>query len=391
MRTNIGYKLTRPSSLAFEVVVTMITATLFGMVGGGVVGGVVGYAVAMKQSSEPITLPRPVGGPPDNNFLSTLTNTLTTNSKSPQMNGYEPLVQAIEQVKPATVGILSHTDLSESTGSGILIDSAGYIVTNYQVIQHARILEVILSHGEQVKAQLIGSTIEYNLALIKIEAHHVPAVAMFGDSSLVKQGEQVAAIGRALGDLRNTVTSGIISAHNRELGGLRGLLQTDTPINRGSSGGPLINLRGQIIGINILVLPSGRLGNGEDEERLGFSIPSNTVKMVVKQLIENGEVHVPYLGVYYEVLNPQKSMEHDLVVSQGAYVTEVLNDTPAQVANLQANDVIVAINNQLVDDTNPLPQQLLEHEVGKTIILTIIRGQQNLSIEVTLGLRTDGL
>ena len=211
-------------------------------------------------------------------------------------------------------------------------------------------------------------------------------MAIFGDSSALKQGERVAAIGSALGDLRNTVTSGIISAQNRQLGDLRGLLQTDTPINQGNSGGPLINLYGEVIGINVMIL-RGSGFRGSTAEGLGFSIPSNMVEMVAQQLIETGEVQIPYIGIIYEVLNPQKGIEYGLSVSEGVWIDQVLEGTPAHETGIQAQDVIIALNDQVINDKHPLSQLILEYQVGDKIILTLVRDSKTLEVPLVLGKR----
>jgi 2-alkenal reductase len=187
-----------------------------------------------------------------------------------------------------------------------------------------------------------------------------------------------------VGGFRNTVTSGVISAHNRTFPGKRhGLLQTDAAINHGNSGGPLVNLQGEVIGINVMVL-RGNFG-GDIPEGLGFSIPSNTAKMVAKQLIEKGHVEIPFLGVSPEDLNPQLSIEHNLSVVTGALITEVVPSSPAAAAGLKTGDVILAVNKQIVDDGHPLSQLLLQQQVGDSVDLTIVRGQDQFDISVTLG------
>jgi len=212
-------------------------------------------------------------------------------------------------------------------------------------------------------------------------------VASFGDSSAMRQGERVVAIGSALGTFQNTVTSGVISAHNRSIGRdrLRGLIQTDTPINQGNSGGPLVNLQGQVIGINVAVLRGS--ASGDLAEGLGFSIPANTARMVAKQLIETGEVRIPFLGVSYVDLNPQLSLENNLPVAAGSLIEEVLPRTAAAAAGLRRGDIILAVDDQAVDDAHPLAQLLLQHTVGDEVKLLIVRNEGQLEVDVALGER----
>jgi 2-alkenal reductase len=372
------------------VILVLITIFL-GTMGGGIVGGIAGYVIAMKQPSASLTLTQPQ---PSNVSITSTDLLPNPPSLSPAEGGNalvvtenDALVAAVEQVKPATVTVLNYNSQGGGSGSGVIIDRAGYIITNNHVVNGARRLEVIFAHGGRVTAQLVGTTAEFDLAVLKVEAKDVPAVAAFGDSSALKQGERVAAIGSALGSFQNTVTSGVLSAHNRSLAGQRGLLQTDTAINHGNSGGPLINLQGEIIGINVAVLRGS--GSGDQAEGLGFSIPSNTASMVAKQLIETGEVAVPFLGVRYLDLNPQLSMENNLAVVTGSLVEEVVRGTAAEQAGLRAGDIILGVDGQAVDDAHPLSQLLLAHQVGDEVKLTVIRGTGQLEISVALGSRPE--
>jgi len=376
----------RPKSRLGWVLLVLVTIML-GTIGGGVFGGIAGYIIALNQPPQTLTIPQPspVSVSQDDMLPASPALSPADRSNPVVVSENEALVAAVEKVKPATVTVLNYDGISGGSGSGVIIDKAGYIITNYHVVQGARRLEIIFSHGGGVPAQLVGSSAEFDLAVLKVEAQQVPAVANFGDSAALKQGERVAAIGSALGGFRNTVTSGVLSAHNRSLGDQDGLLQTDTPINHGNSGGPLINLNGEIVGINVMVLRAN-IG-GDVAEGLGFSIPSNTVKMVAKQLIETGRVELPFLGIRYADLNPQLSMENSLPVVQGSLITEVLARTAADQAGLQAQDIILAVDGQMVDDAHPLRQLLLEHRVGEDVTLTVIRNSDKFDLTVTLGSR----
>lgn len=369
------------------LILLVLLTVMFSVIGGGLLGGIAGFVIARNQSINPVAIPQPanISASPGDLVPAAPTFTPVERNKSATAVDNDPLVAAVEAVKPATVTILNFNSRGGGSGSGIIIDRAGYIITNNHVVEGARRLEVIFSHGGMVPAQLVGGSADFDLAVLKVEAQHVPAVAKFGDSSALKQGERVAAIGSTLGGFRNTVTSGVVSAHNRELGNQRGLLQTDAAINHGNSGGPLVNLRGEIVGINVMVLR----GNfaGDLTEGLGFSIPSNTAKMVAQQLIETGEVEVPFLGVSYEDLNPQLSMENQLSVVTGALIGEVIRGTAADSVGLQRGDVILAVDDQLLDDAHPLAQLLLQHRVGDEIKLTIVRGNEQLDVNVMLGAR----
>lgn len=288
------------------------------------------------------------------------------------------LVAAVARVKPATVTILTEG----GSGSGVFIDQAGHLITNNHVVEGSRRFVAVYADGSRVSASLVGTAPEFDLAVLKVDGR-VPAVAMLGDSSQLLPGSRVAAIGSALGDFRNTVTAGVLSGHNRSLDTLDGLLQTDAPINHGNSGGPLINLDGEVIGINVAVV-RGSAGMGDPAEGLGFSIPSNTVRVVADQLIATGTVRRPYLGISFEPMNPQIAAENGISVSQGAYVREVVSNGPSAQAGLRAGDVIVALGNSTIDDQTPLPQALLPYAVGSDVTLNVVRGDQELTVTVKL-------
>lgn len=288
------------------------------------------------------------------------------------------LVAAVARVKPATVTILTQS----GSGSGVFIDQDGHVITNNHVVEGSGRFVVVYADGSRVSASLVGTAPEFDLAVLKVDGR-VPAVARLGDSSRLLPGSRVAAIGSALGDFRNTVTAGVLSGHNRSLDALDGLLQTDAPINHGNSGGPLINLDGEVIGINVAVV-RGSAGMGDPAEGLGFSIPSNTVRVVADQLIATGTVRRPYLGISFEPMNPQIAAENGIGVSQGAYVREVVSTGPSAQAGLRAGDVIVALGNSTIDDQTPLPQALLQYAVGSDVTLNVARGDQELTITVKL-------
>lgn len=288
------------------------------------------------------------------------------------------LVAAVARVKPATVTILTQS----GSGSGVFIDQDGHVITNNHVVEGGGRFVVVYADGSRVSASLVGTAPEFDLAVLKVDGR-VPAVARLGDSSRLLPGSRVAAIGSALGDFRNTVTAGVLSGHNRSLDALDGLLQTDAPINHGNSGGPLINLDGEVIGINVAVV-RGSAGMGDPAEGLGFSIPSNTVRVVADQLIATGTVRRPYLGISFEPMNPQIAAENGIGVSQGAYVREVVSTGPSAQAGLRAGDVIVALGNSTIDDQTPLPQALLQYAVGSDVTLNVARGDQELTITVKL-------
>jgi 2-alkenal reductase len=282
---------------------------------------------------------------------------------------YSP-VEAVNMVLPAVVTVLVRDQDSGGNGSGFFISPEGYVVTNNHVVEDVEDIAIIYAQGGIAPAELVGTAPEFDLAVLKVDGP-VPAVAKWGDSGELPLGTSVIAIGSALGRYQNTVTAGVLSGFNRELGTLRALLQTDAAINQGNSGGPLINLGGQVIGINTLVLRGGF----SRAEGLNFAISSNVARQVIQQLMENGEVDPPFLGIQYEELH------------EGILLQDVLVDTPANQAGLQAGDVIATINGQPVDDRHPLISLLLEHRAGETITLEVLRDGETFQTTLTLGKR----
>lgn len=353
----------------------------------------------------------PASGAKETSAKATATN--QDSSESPADATQEPTAQmvssatgdtmsvtdVVRKVKPAVVTVVNTLEAgpltkrqqqqAQALGSGVVISQDGYIVTNNHVVEDQKSLSVILEDGRKVEAELVGSDPFSDLAVIKVK-EKVPAVATLGDSSSLETGETAIAIGSALGDFRNTVTVGVISGLNRSLpmgGGanMENMIQTDAAINHGNSGGPLLNLKGEVIGINTAILRS--TDSGDVAEGLGFSIPSNTVRAVTQQLMEKGKVARPFIGISYEPVTPQIASYYDLKVETGVMVVEVSAESPAEAAGLQPQDVITAINDQQINEERPLANQLMEYKPGDKVTLSIVRSGEELKVELTLAER----
>lgn len=362
------------------VVIGVFLAVLVIFASGAAVGALT-YAWLTPTSAAPIQASR-VNALAVDAAPAQANGTLPTVAPATTTTGADPLVAAVSRVTPATVTVLNNDG---SSGSGVFIREDGYLVTNNHVVEGGSRFEIIYADGSRVSAEVVGAAPEFDLAVLKVSGK-APAVAPLGDSGALAPGSRVAAIGSALGGFRNTVTAGVLSAHNRRLGDLDGLLQTDAAINHGNSGGPLINLAGEIIGINVAVVR----GTGSDAaEGLGFSIPSNTVRVVAEQLISSGRVVRPYLGITFEPLNPQLAGDSGLSVVQGAYIQQVVANGPSAQAGLKVGDAIVALGGQTIDDQHPLPQVLLQYRAGQSLELTVARGDKQFTLTVRLGQRPD--
>jgi 2-alkenal reductase len=298
---------------------------------------------------------------------------------------------AVARVSPAVVTVVNYAGrTAQGSGSGVIISAEGYAVTNNHVVEGSQSLEVIFQDGSTAPATLVGTDPYVDVAVIKVDGP-VPATAEFGNSDALNPGETVIAIGSPLGDFRNTVTVGVVSATGRSLDTasnytMQGLIQTDAAINHGNSGGPLVNLAGQVIGINTLVVR----GNGftaDQAEGLGFAVASNEVSAVADQLIELGYVARPYLGISWESVTPAVASRYGLGAEWGVYITEVSPGSPAQAAGLQAGDIITALGDVALDEEHPFINALWQHAAGDTLSLTVVRGSQTLQLNAVLGER----
>lgn len=276
----------------------------------------------------------------------------------------------VQKVRPSVVGVITEsfqTYSTSSTGSGIILSEDGYIVTNNHVVEGGDSIAVTLDDGETYAAELIGTDVKSDIAVLKIDAQNLPA-AEFGDSSQVEVGEAAIAIGNPLG-LNGTVTAGIISAVNREIqvgSSNMVLLQTDASINPGNSGGALLNEYGQVIGVNSAKISS------EDSEGLGFAIPSNTVGPIVEELIDRGYVSGrPLTGISGRNVSALTAAFYN--IPQGILVDQVAPESDAAAKGLTAGDVIIGVDDIRVENISDACTLRDEHKAGDTMKLTFYR------------------
>ncbi len=307
---------------------------------------------------------------------------------------------AVVQIKTQTVGDESYrfffgpeSDPVKGLGSGVIVRENGYILTNNHVVDGVNNITVTLATGREYDAEVIGSDPAQrtgggsDLALIKIDAEGLPTL-QFGDSDALEVGEWVIAIGSPLG-LAQTVTRGIISAKGRaglgDTAPFGNFIQTDAPINRGNSGGALINIRGELIGINTLIFTSGSRGN----IGIGFAISSNTAQQLMPDLIENGRIVRGWLGISMSTMNHDLADELKFEEPRGIVVNQVVKDSPAEKAGIQPRDIIVKFNGKTVRDTQHLMNIVAATKVGKPVKLTVLRkGSEEKQLTVKLEERT---
>ena len=269
----------------------------------------------------------------------------------------------------------------QGVGSGVIVNSDGYILTNHHVVDGAIDIKVELTDNRTFSAKLVGSDPPSDLAVLKIDAKDLPTLSL-GDSDKVRVGDPVLAVGNPLG-IGQTVTSGIISAKGRQTGisdgSFEDFLQTDAAINRGNSGGALVNTSGEVIGINSQILsPSG--GN----IGIGFAIPANMAKAVMDQLLKTGKVRRGMLGVTIQSIDSDLAASLNLPAARGAIVTSVAAGGPAERAGIKRGDVITSINNQTTTDNNVLRNQVASLSPGATATVTLLRNGREQNVQVTL-------
>jgi serine protease Do len=274
------------------------------------------------------------------------------------------------------------TQREYSLGSGVIVNSDGYILTNNHVVQGASDVEVVTPAKTKYRAKIIGTDPRTDIAVLKVDATNLPAITI-GDSSKIKVGDLVFAIGDPFG-IGETATGGIVSATGRGLGGAieryEDFIQTDAAINPGNSGGALIDIRGYLIGINTAIL-SGGGGN----EGVGFAIPVNLARHVMEQIMEHGKVIRGYLGVTIQPVSPDMARAFGLSQGGGALVGDVTPNSPAAKAGVQRGDIITEINGQQVNGPDDLSVRTSELAPGTVAHLKVFRDGQNRDIEVTLG------
>jgi serine protease Do len=298
------------------------------------------------------------------------------------------------KLKKTVQNIFGQVYQSEGAGTGFVITSDGLILTNKHVVSDASATyTVVMLDGTTYDATVKSLDPVNDLAVIKVEARNLPVVEL-GDSDQLSIGQWVVAIGNALGQFSNTVTAGVISAKDRKIeasdasGGssesLSGLLQTDTAINSGNSGGPLVNLAGQVIGINTAV--------ASNAQGIGFAIPINAAKSAIESIKKTGKIVRPYLGVRYFEITPSVAKENNLSVDHGALVQRgnslmdfaVVPGSPADKAGIVENDIILEIDGEKIDQDHSLLSLVQEHQVGEQITLKVLSKGKEKEVKITL-------
>lgn len=384
-QTPIGKPTPKPASRgAVFMAVFLILAFIMGTIGG--FGGLL--FLSSNQSL------RDKLGLKDININTNTTEKLVLEESS-------AVIDSSKKVSPAVVSILSKSDIQdffgrvyqqEGGGTGFIITNDGLILTNKHVVSDANAeYTVFTSDGKSYSAKILATDPDNDLAVVKIDATGLPVVEL-GDSDKVEIGEWVIAVGNALAEFHNTVTVGVVSAKDRKItassGGsseqLTGLFQTDTAINAGNSGGPLVNLKGQVIGINTAVATNA--------QNIGFAIPINSAKKAIDSVKKTGKIIRPMMGVRYVNITKELAKANNLASDQGALVYKgknagevaVVSGGPADKAGVKEGDIILAINGEEINENNPLNKIIQNFNPGDEVELTILRNGEQKKVKLKL-------
>jgi 2-alkenal reductase len=355
---------------------------------GAAVGGFAVFKTVQNRNSLPAPLQQVIPAnntDPGQSIVLNNTDIETAITQSVQKVG--PAVVTVVGTIPGQNTFFGPTGDQTVSGSGVFISEQGYVLTNNHVVEGTKEVKLVLSDGTEQKAEIVGTDLYADIAVLKTEGK-VPAVAALGNSDKLDPGESVIAIGSPLGNFKNTVTVGVVSATGRSIDTGNGytiedLIQTDAAINHGNSGGPLVDLAGEVVGINTLVVRNS--GMGDVAEGLGFAIPVNTAQAIAQQIIKVGYFSRPYMGISFQPVNPAIASRYNLSADWGAYIMKVEVGGPASDAGLQQGDIITKVGDVTLDETHSYVNALFTFKPGDTISLNVVRDGKDVPLQITLG------
>jgi serine protease Do len=412
------------NSLSSQALRNLVIGVLIAsFIAGGISGLLFGTWVGMDNNAS-LWIQKNVFG--QTNAQSSTDSTSVTEEKTITVKENSATIDAVKAVSPTVVSIIITQDLSEvynltgpdifpfddffefdfpfefeapqgkqevGAGTGFIISADGLIITNKHVVStDGAEYTVVMNDGQQYEAQVLAADPFNDIALIKVDTKDLPIVEL-GDSDALEIGQTVIAIGNTLGQYQNTVTKGVISGLSRTVTAsdgsgqsetLEDIIQTDAAINFGNSGGPLINLDGQVIGVNTAINREGQL--------IGFAIPINQAKRAIDSVKQHGKIVRPYLGVRYLIINKEIAEKNNLSVNYGALIVRgdqvselaVIPGSPADKAGLEENDIILEVNGQQIDRSHSLARQLQKYNPGDTVTLKVLHDGDEKIVEATL-------
>ena len=403
----------RPRKKTMSLKKVFLVALVGGVLGGGIVIG--GCAVYNRYSSQAVTQDNRKGKTVTSNIKVTETNQATkafnkVKNAVVSVEAYSSSDNSLDSLFGNFGGGKSAKETSESEGSGVIYKKSGntaFIVTNNHVIAGSNKVEVLMSNGKKLPATVVGHDAISDLAVLKINAQDVTEVASFGNSDDIQVGQTALAIGSPLGsEYATSLTEGIISAKKRMIDvtnsqgvttGQETVIQTDAAINPGNSGGPLINLAGQVIGINSMKLSSTGTGSGSSTsvEGMGFAIPSNEVVSIINQLVANGKVIRPALGIsLIDLANVPEEQQQSVLklpssVTGGIVVAKINDNSPLKGSGIQKGDVIVSLGGKKVTGLASLREALYAHKLGSTVEIGYYHDGQEKTTKIQLTLEAN--
>lgn len=403
----------RPKKKTMSLKKVFLVALVGGVLGGGIVIG--GCAVYNRYSSQAVTQDNRKGKTVTSNIKVTETNQATkafnkVKNAVVSVEAYSSSDNSLDSLFGNFGGGKSAKETSESEGSGVIYKKTGntaFIVTNNHVIAGSNKVEVLMSNGKKLPATVVGHDAISDLAVLKINAQDVTEVASFGNSDDIQVGQTALAIGSPLGsEYATSLTEGIISAKKRTIDvtnsqgvttGQETVIQTDAAINPGNSGGPLINLAGQVIGINSMKLSSTGTGSGSSTsvEGMGFAIPSNEVVSIINQLVANGKVIRPALGIsLIDLANIPEEQQQSVLklpssVTGGIVVAKINDNSPLKGSGIQKGDVIVSLGGKKVTGLASLREALYAHKLGSTVEIGYYHDGQEKTTKIQLTLEAN--
>ena len=403
----------RPKKKTMSLKKVFLVALAGGILGGGIVIG--GCAVYNRYSSQAVTQDNRKGKTVTSNIKVTETNQATkafnkVKNAVVSVEAYSSSDHSLDSLFGNFDGGKSAKETSESEGSGVIYKKTGntaFIVTNNHVIAGSNKVEVLMSNGKKLPATVVGHDAISDLAVLKINAQDVTEVASFGNSDDIQVGQTALAIGSPLGsEYATSLTEGIISAKKRTIDvtnsqgvttGQETVIQTDAAINPGNSGGPLINLAGQVIGINSMKLSSTGTDSGSSTsvEGMGFAIPSNEVVSIINQLVANGKVIRPALGIsLIDLANIPEEQQQSVLnlpssVTGGIVVAKINDNSPLKGSGIQKGDVIVSLGGKKVTGLASLREALYAHKLGSTVEIGYYHNGQEKTTKVRLTLEAN--
>ncbi|RIE06015.1 S1C family serine protease [Candidatus Cryosericum terrychapinii] len=360
--------------------VLLVWGLIIGLLLGSVLGGILGNYVVMSNPgtfpwARTVSATYPVG-------TSSSSTTIVTTEEQAIENAVKIASPAVVQINITSVsqnpfGFSSGTQ--EGLGSGFIITSDGYVLTNNHVVENATKITVMLKDGREFSGQVVGTDTTSDVAVVKINGTNLPTVQL-GDSSTLTVGQKVIAIGNPYG-LSQTVTTGVISALERNVQAsatenLVGVVQTDAAINPGNSGGPLVDLSGRVVGMNTMIY--------QDAQGLGFSVSINTAKKVYDAIIKDGKITWPALGIQGATLTTSIAQQYNVKASQGVYIVQITSGSGAETAGLKAGDVITAIDDKPMTTIDGVLSYIRSRNVGDTVQVVADRGGTTKTFSVIL-------